>query len=132
MWSPPISDSYLSSHFSLHRIDAGPTTPICCTARAGPWHAAVQLHHLLQHHHDAVAAQPQPVPRHQLRARRGGLLLQWHPLRRVHHHAGVLPYHKPRKTATFHVTVGSIDKPFSKLTAAGVVAFGRLAVVCPL
>ncbi|KAL5209673.1 hypothetical protein ABZP36_005296 [Zizania latifolia] len=31
-------------------------------------------------------------------------------------------YHKPRKTATFHVTVGGVDKPV-KLAAAGVTAF---------
>ncbi|KAF0912400.1 hypothetical protein E2562_014047 [Oryza meyeriana var. granulata] len=31
-------------------------------------------------------------------------------------------YHKPRKTATFHFTVGGVDRPV-KLTAAGVSAF---------
>ncbi|BAF13738.1 NDR1/HIN1-like protein 3 [Oryza sativa Japonica Group] len=32
-------------------------------------------------------------------------------------------YHRPRKTATFHVTVGGAGKPVPKLTAAGVAAF---------
>ncbi|OEL34249.1 hypothetical protein BAE44_0004732, partial [Dichanthelium oligosanthes] len=41
-----------------------------------------ELHRLLQHHHHAVAAEPQHLPGHPLRAHGRVLLLQWLPLRR--------------------------------------------------